>query len=117
MAADALPPCCSPPISGHLAAPVKRRQVRMRAVVSNRGRRPLALDAETGYGHDPLLEQHSAARPRPADLEPPLSLRWVTDPRTPALSLQAPVCLRPGWGFLGILHPMDQGGLIAPLRE
>jgi hypothetical protein len=32
-----------------------------------------------------------------ADLEPALRLRRVTDPRTPALSLQAPVRFRPGW--------------------
>src|SRR6266513_4945282 len=25
--------------------------------------------------------------------------------------------LRPGWRFLGILYPVDHGGLIAPLRE
>jgi hypothetical protein len=25
--------------------------------------------------------------------------------------------LRPGWRFLAILNPMDQGGLVAPLRE
>src|SRR5271169_2353645 len=64
-----------------------------------------------------LLECHPAARQRLRDLEPALGLRWVTDPRTAALLLQAPVCLRPGWRFLAILNPTDQGGLIAPLRE
>jgi hypothetical protein len=65
---------------------------------------------------DQLLERHPAAHPWLSDLEPTLGLRGVTDPRTPALLLQVPMSLRPGWRFLGILNPMDHGGLIAPLR-
>jgi hypothetical protein len=61
--------------------------------------------------------RHPAARPRLPNLEPAVSPRWVLDPRTPALSLQAPMGLRPGWRFLAILNPMDQGGLVAPLGE
>jgi hypothetical protein len=59
---------------------------------------------------------HGKARPRLSDLELALGLCCVIDPRTPTLSLQAPVCLRPGWRFIRVLNPMDQGGLIAPLR-
>jgi hypothetical protein len=29
----------------------------------------------------------------------------------------APVCLRPGWRRIGVLNPVDHGGLIAPLRK
>jgi hypothetical protein len=38
----------------------------------------------------------------------------MTDPRTPAFSLQPPVRLRPGWRFLGRL---GHRRVIAPLRE
>jgi hypothetical protein len=75
------------------------------------------LAAETGYRYQRLLECQSGACPRLADLEPTLGFRWVTDPRTSALLLQATISLRPGWRFVGILNPMGQGGLIAPLRE
>jgi hypothetical protein len=64
-----------------------------------------------------LHVRHPAARPRLPDLKPTLGLRWMTDPRTPALLLQPPVRLGPGWRFLGILNPMDHGGLIASLRQ
>src|SRR5215470_11040054 len=62
-------------------------------------------------------EYQFGAHPRLPDLEPALRLRWVPDPPTPALPLQWPVRLRPGWRFVGILNPVDQGGLIAPFRE
>ena len=62
---------------------------------------------------------------RLADLEAKLGRRWLTDPRTPALFLQASMCLLPGWRFVGILSPTDQGGLMRhpgkslrlPIRE
>jgi hypothetical protein len=63
------------------------------------------------------FEDLSAARPRLPDLKPALGLRRVTDPRATALALRAPVSLRPGWRFSGILNPIDQRGLIAPLRQ
>ena len=45
-----------------------------------------------------------------------MGLGWI-DPRTPALRLQAPMRLGPGWRLSGVLLPMDQGSLIAPLWE
>jgi hypothetical protein len=53
------------------------------------------------------FEDLSAARPRLPDLKPALGLRRLTDPRTPALLLRAPMRLRPGRRFL---NPMDRGG-------
>ena len=60
-----------------------------------------------GHWRDGLLEHQSATCPRLRDLEPALGRRWVVDPRPPAFLLQAPVCLRPGWEFVGFLNPMD----------
>ena len=45
-----------------------------------------------------------------ADLKLVLRLRGMTDPRTPALSPEPSVRLRPGWRVVGILNPMDHGG-------
>jgi hypothetical protein len=40
------------------------------------------------------------------DLKPLMGLRWMTDPRTPALLLQAAVRLRPGWRLVRVLNPI-----------
>jgi hypothetical protein len=68
-----------------------------------------------GYFPSLLLECQTGPRSRFADLEPALSLRGVPDPRSPALLLQAPTRLRPGWRFVGRLNPMGQRRLIAPV--
>jgi len=77
---------------------------------------PKACKVPTHW-RDGLLEHQSATCPRLTDLKPALGFRRVIDPRSPALLLQAPVCLWPGWRFVGILNPMDQRGLITPLWE
>jgi hypothetical protein len=59
----------------------------------------------------------SRAHPRLADLKSPLRLRWVIDPRPPALFLEAPVRLRPRRRFAGIFNPMGQSVLITPFRQ
>jgi hypothetical protein len=64
--------------------------------------------------HRRLFECQSGALPWRTNLEALLRLRWVIDPRTPALSLEAPGCFLPGWRFAGILKPMGHGGLVAP---
>jgi hypothetical protein len=74
-------------------------------------------DRQATHRHPRSLERNSGLRPRLADLEPALGIRWVSDRRTPAFLLQAPMCLRPGWRFVNTSNPMGQRGLIAPLRE
>ena len=61
--------------------------------------------ARSGEG-DPLLENPPGARPRLGDLKPLMGLRWMTDPRTPALLLQAAVRLRPRWRLVRVLNPI-----------
>jgi len=78
---------------------------------------PAALRPFSARWRVQLLERHSGARPRLSDLKPAVALPWATDRRPPALGLQAPMSLHPGRRFLGILNPMDQSGLIAPLVE
>ena len=61
------------------------------------------------------LNEVAPARPRIPDLKPALRLRRDTDPRTPALPLQASIRLRLGRRFVSVVNLMHDGGLIAPL--
>ena len=72
------------------------------------------------FPHFPPSISRAPAAGRKSRRNPDLG-RWLADLnpalRTPALPIEPLMRLRPGGRFVGILNPMDQGGLIAPFRN